>query len=1222
MAESLILPIVRGVTAKAADELVQSVTRVCGAVDDDRRKLQRQLLAVQCTLADAEVKSETNLAVKRWMKDLDAAAYEADDVLDDFEYEALRRDAQVGDSTTGKVLGYFTPQSPLLFHVTMSSKLSNVLNKINELVEEMNRFGLSVERIESQSPQGLKPPYHQMHSAALDDSSDIVGRDDDKEVVVKLLLDQRDEQKLQVLPVVGMGGLGKTTLAKMVYNDTSVRDHFQLKMWHCVSEKFEAVPLLKSIIELATNKRCQVPDTIELLRRQLEEAIGSKRFLLVLDDVWNEDENKWQDELRPLLCSAGGGHGSVVVVTTRSQQVASIMGTMRSHELACLNDDDSWELFSKKAFSEEVQEEAELVTIGRLIVKKCRGLPLALKAMGGLMSSKQQVKEWKTIADSARDKDEILSILQLSYRHLPSDMKRCFAFCSVFPRNHEMDKEVLIQLWMANGFIQEDGTMDLEQKGEYIFQNLVWRSFLQDVKAKKTVDHLAELQPLTIQQKKIMEEALPYESIGCKMHDLMHDLAKDVAYECVTSEHLLQHEASVRNVRHMNISSTFGMHEIIEMLQVTSSLRTWIVSSPLCRDLKNLRLASLRALVIEKGVFHYHPVMSSHVINYSKHLRYIDLSMSQIVVLPSSICVMYNLQTLRLNGCSCLKYLPESMGKMRKLQHLYLLGCDSLVRMPPNFGLLNNLRTLTTFVLDTEVGCGIDELKNLRHLANRLELYNLRKINCRNNGKEANLHQKENLSELLLYWGRDKSYTPENNAYNEEEVLESLTPHSKLKVLELHGYSGLKIPQWMRDPQMLQRLTTLRISNCSGCKDLSTLWLSVSLEHLDLSYMSNLTTLCKNVGVEAEGYTIPQQVFPKLKCLKLEWLSSLEKWAENTAGETNNLVTIPELEMLQIFRCGKLAGVPHCPVLKELDRFGSYTIAMNSLTHLTSLSKLNYVANSRCVSMPLGSWPSLVGLVVRSSTHIPTTLQVETNQGQLENLRSLSLFNCFTVASGSSEMRLGLWKCFAFVEVLHIHLCLNLVCWPTEELTSLIHLRHLYIEHCHKLEGKGSSSEEKIMSLSHLEKLHIQQCYNLLEIPMLPASLEDLRLESCERLVALPSNLGNLAMLRHLYLMYCYVLKEFPDGMDGLISLEILEIQGCAGIEEFPQGLLQRLPTIKELSIQGCPGLEKRCREGGEYFDLVSSVQRICIPEATTEMKESRSKSNLKKLVKWLIPSC
>lgn len=314
-----------------------------------------------------------------------------------------------------------------------------------------------------------------------------------------------------------------------------------------------------------------------------------------------------------------------------------------------------------------------------------------------------------------------------------------------------MDKEVLIQLWMANGFIQEDGIMDLEQKGEYTFQYLVWRSFLQDVKAKKTLDHLAELQPSTILQKEIMDKALPYESIGCKMHDLMHDLAKDVADECVTSEHVLQHDASVRNVRHMNISSTFGMQETMEMLQVTSSLRTWIVPSPLCRDLKDLSLASLRTLVIEKGIFHYHSVMSNHVITYSKHLRYLDLSMSQIVMLPSSICVMYNLQTLRLNGCSFLKYLPESMGKMRKLLHLYLLGCDSLVRMPPNFGLLNNLRTLTTFVLDTKAGCGIDELKNLRHIANRLELYNLRKINCRNNGIEANLHQKENLSELLLH---------------------------------------------------------------------------------------------------------------------------------------------------------------------------------------------------------------------------------------------------------------------------------------------------------------------------------------------------------------------------------------------------------------------------------------------------------------------------------------
>lgn len=161
----------------------------------------------------------------------------------------------------------------------MSRKLRSVLGKINDLVEEMNTFGLLENRAEA--PQVL----HRQTHAKLDEDAEIFGRDDDKEVVVNLLLDQQDQHQVQVLPIFGMGGLGKTALAKLVYNDIRVQQHFKLKMWHCVSENFEAVALLKSVIELATIDRCKLPDKIKLMRRRLEEAIGKQRFLLVLDDV-------------------------------------------------------------------------------------------------------------------------------------------------------------------------------------------------------------------------------------------------------------------------------------------------------------------------------------------------------------------------------------------------------------------------------------------------------------------------------------------------------------------------------------------------------------------------------------------------------------------------------------------------------------------------------------------------------------------------------------------------------------------------------------------------------------------------------------------------------------------------------------------------------------------------------------------------------------------------
>nr|UBY07091.1 NBS-LRR disease resistance protein [Dasypyrum villosum] len=902
MAESLLLPLVRGVASRAVGSLVQTVTSMCG-LDDDRETLKRHLLAIECKLVNAEEKCKTNGYIKSWMEKLKAVAYKADDILDDFEYKGLRRNFQIGEPTSRKVLGYVTRHSPLLFRFAMSRKLKGVLNRIKELVEEMNTFGLE----NFVNPDQRQHPWRQTHSK-LDESTEIFGRGDDKEGVVKLLLEQQDERKVQVLPIFGMGGLGKTTLAKMVYHDQEVKHHFQLKIWHCVSDNFDVIAILKSIIELAINDLPEkekalarqggwcMSGNIELLQKKLDEVIGRKRFLLVLDDVWNEDKRIWDDELKPLLCSVGGP-GSVIVVTCRSKKVASIMCTVKPYKLAFLSGEDSWELFSNKAFSSGVEEQAELVIIGRRIVNKCGGLPLALKTIGGLLSSKQQIVEWKAIeesniGDSVGGKHDITSILKLSYKHLSSEMKQCFAFCALFPKDCEMEKDMLIQLWMAKGFIQEEGTMGLTQKGEFIFHELLWRSFLQEMKVKYGINY----------------HGREYETIVCKMHDLMHDLARDVTNECVTIEELMEQKALVKNAHHLQLSKV-KLEKKSEVFNGKTSLRTLLDPSRTHQDLKWLPHVSLRAL---------QSVCTSFKAENANHLRYLDLSTCSVDArLLHSICLLYNLQTLRLNDCSELEQLPEDMMiSLRKLIHLYLLRCHNLEGMPRNIGQLNNLHTLTTFIVDTRDGCGIEELKDLRHLSNRLELYNLRKIKSAKHAKEANLHQKQNLSELLFSWGFRRNDNPENEACNEEEVLQSLEPHSKMQILELYGYGGLEIPQWMRDPQMFHCLRKLIITHCSRCKNIPAVWLSPSLEYLQLVNMGKLKTLCNNLRIEGGGRSTPLQIFPKLKKIR---------WAENSAGVAiNSLVTFPVLEEVEIYVCPKLASIPLSPVLKDLNLVGYY----------------------------------------------------------------------------------------------------------------------------------------------------------------------------------------------------------------------------------------------------------------------------------------------------------
>lgn len=220
------------------------------------------------------------------------------------------------------------------------------------------------------------------------------------------------------------------------------------------------------------------------------------------------------------------------------------------------------------------------------------------------------------------------------------------------------------------------------------------------------------------------------------------------------------------------------------------------------------------------------------------------------------------------------------------------------------------------------------------------------------------------------------------------------------------------------------------------------------------------------------------------------------------------------------------------------------------------------------------------------------------SQRPLCTLRSLALKgdDAFITIFNKSKLQLGLRDWLVSVEELDISKCHNIVRWPVEELRCFPRLRCLRIFYCSKLEGKGSSSEEDgILPL----------------LPKFPASLEKIEIFNNRSLVALPSNLGDLVKLRSLEVQHCDALKALPDGMDGLTSLELLIITYCPGIEKFPQGLLQRLPALKYLEIAGCPDLQRRCREGGEYFDLIASIPHKYI-EAPAQAQPR----------KWFLPSC
>ncbi|CAL8175692.1 unnamed protein product [Prunus armeniaca] len=317
------------------------------------QSLQHALVRAQATLADAEVQQFTNKTIRLWLSDLKNAVCDAEDLLDVFTAkQTCMIDEDFGEQTLDS-------------YAVLTDKVRKILKKLEMIVGE----GSSKLKIRDTQPISDQRSDQRETSSFVD--SRIHGREDDKEKLVKLLLSSQTNYQegysyATCIPIIGIGGIGKTTLAQMSYNDERVIQHFDVRMWIFVSSNFNIKKIMKTIISSLTSGICKLSE-IELLQSQISQLLQKKRYLIVLDDIWTEDQDDW-DKLKPLF--RGGVDGCKIIVTTRSKKVPYMMDFPNSS--ICLNgltDDDCWELFKQRAFARgEEEKHPNLSLIGKQIV--------------------------------------------------------------------------------------------------------------------------------------------------------------------------------------------------------------------------------------------------------------------------------------------------------------------------------------------------------------------------------------------------------------------------------------------------------------------------------------------------------------------------------------------------------------------------------------------------------------------------------------------------------------------------------------------------------------------------------------------------------------------------------------------------------------------------------------------------------------------------------------